>query len=1196
MENSNGPPMKTDLALRLGSLPRDVVKSVETRKCAVPKGKRPKMKTRSEKHKHADEQMRKLSAAVEQTADTIVITDRRGMIEYVNPAFEELTGYRKEEVLGKNPRILKSGKHDRRFYEELWRTILSGKPFRTEFINKKKNGEEWIEEQTITPLRNTQGGITHFIATGKDITVLKRTHEVLLAKETHLKETQRVGAIGSWELDLRTNMFAWSEEIYRTFEIDRGRVAASYEDFLDAIHPDDREAVNQAYTQSVKNRTRYDVVHRLLFPDARVKFVHARCETFYDSDGTPLKSIGTAQDITERKKAERALHYSEERFRTLFEFAPDAYFLMDIDGTLVDGNASTETLTGYKRFELTGKNFVTAGFIDPADIARASESFSRRLQGEPVENHEYTLHRKSGEKVVVDLRTIRMNVAGQDMVLGIVRDITERKRAETVLRASEAKLSNALEIAHLGHWEYDVASDLFTFNDQFYAMFHTTVEQVGGYTMTPDSYAQRFLHPDDIPLVRIETRKALETTDPHYSCQLDHRIIYADGGIGYITVRIFLVKDDQGHTIKTYGVNQDITERKRAEEAVQESRRLYQELVENINEIIFSLDEKGNVTYISPVVEVVGRYTPAELVGRSFAECIHPDDLSDVQKGFELVLTGQSARSDFRSRTKSGEYRWVESSSRPLIKEGKVRGIRGALTDVTDRKLAELEIRRNEEWLHAILEASRDGILAEKDRTIAYVNTSFAHIFGYDDPSELVGRDVTAVLASDESLRLMEFSRSRLGGESAPSAYEFRGIRKDGRAVDLEASVSTASIGGEEYIISTVRDISERKLLQKQLIEVQKMESIGTLAGGIAHDFNNILGIIMGHSTLLDRTRQDPEKFAQSADAISKATFRGAGLVRQLLTFARKTDIAMQSVLVNDTIKELARLLQEILPKTIILHLDLSEKLPSILADPTQLHQVFLNLCVNARDAMTPKGGTLTLASRLVSGEATSVRFPRANAMEYMIVDVSDTGSGMDEATRSHIFEPFFTTKEKGKGTGLGLATVYGIIESHGGFIDVESTLGVGSTFHVYLPVEPRQVKPREAEKAAEKDVPGGTDTLLLVEDEETLRGLIAAVLEGKGYEVLQAADGEEGLRLFADHQEKIALVLSDLGLPKMSGEDLLHRMLELKPQVRVLVASGYVEPNQKSEMLKCGIKEFVQKPYDPIEVVKKIREVLDTD
>jgi CheY-like chemotaxis protein len=372
------------------------------------------------------------------------------------------------------------------------------------------------------------------------------------------------------------------------------------------------------------------------------------------------------------------------------------------------------------------------------------------------------------------------------------------------------------------------------------------------------------------------------------------------------------------------------------------------------------------------------------------------------------------------------------------------------------------------------------------------------------------------------------------------------------------------------------------------------MESLGTLAGGIAHDFNNILGIIMGHSSILEQSREDPEKFSRSAQAISKATFRGAALVRQLLTFARKTELTMQPVSINETLSELAKLLGETFPKTIDIRLRLEPRLPLLQADATQLHQVFLNLCVNARDAMVPKGGTLSLTSRLAGGKEVRANFPAAEEMDYVVVDVADTGVGMDQATLSRIFEPLFTTKEKGKGTGLGLATVHGIVESHRGFIGVESAVGSGSTFHVYLPIIGRTPTHESGQKPTDEHLPSGAETILLVEDEETLSDLLKFVLEGKGYKVLRARDGEEALTLFREHSQEISLILSDLGLPKMSGWELFKEIRRLNPNAKVILASGYFEPGTKSELLKSGAEALMQKPYEPAEVLKTVRKVLN--
>jgi PAS domain S-box-containing protein len=647
---------------------------------------------------------------------------------------------------------------------------------------------------------------------------------------------------------------------------------------------------------------------------------------------------------------------------------------------------------------------------------------------------------------------------------------------------------------------------------------------------------------------------------------------------------------------------EDITERKAAQEKLEHERNLLKTLIDAIpDEIAVKDPDRGFVLVNPATVRALKQTSDIEVIGRRDEDLIPEEHAVEGRLEEERILAGGIGFVNKEGKTRvnpqSGEIeRSILISKIPLRdKKGNVTGLVVINRDITQRKRAEVEVQRSREWLRAVLDASRDGIVAEKQEIISYANASYARIYGYDNASELIGRHVSTVQAPEDNRRVEEFGRRRLLGDQMPDVYEFKGVRKDGKQVDLEASVSTAEIAGEEYIISTVRDISERKLLQRQFIEAQKMESIGTLAGGIAHDFNNILAIIMGHTSLLESIiAMDPQKREESLQAITKATQRGAGLVRQLLTFARKADVAMQSVLVNEVITELVKLMKETFPKTIAVELNLAESLPSVIADANQLHQVFLNLCVNARDAMQPKGGTLSISSRLVAGEEVQATFDRAGASEYIAIDVADTGSGMDEGTLRRIFEPFFTTKEKGKGTGLGLATVYGIIEGHRGFVNVESTLGKGTIFHIYLPVPPRIIKREEVEGVQEPEPSGGSETILLVEDEAMLSNLVCLLLEQKGYHVFKASDAEEGLDVYRKHAKEIDIVITDMGLPKFSGEELFARIRKLNPNAKVILASGYVAPEAKSELLKAGAKEFIQKPYIPSELLRRIRAVLD--
>jgi CheY-like chemotaxis protein len=316
--------------------------------------------------------------------------------------------------------------------------------------------------------------------------------------------------------------------------------------------------------------------------------------------------------------------------------------------------------------------------------------------------------------------------------------------------------------------------------------------------------------------------------------------------------------------------------------------------------------------------------------------------------------------------------------------------------------------------------------------------------------------------------------------------------------------------------------------------------------------------------------------------------------VRQILTFARKSEFKLQKVDVNSIIGELAKMLGETFPKTISLSLQLEKALPALSIDRTQLHQALLNLCVNARDAMSDRG-SLTIATRLVPGDSLGPRFAAAYGRRFVDICVSDTGSGMDEVTRARIFEPFFTTKEIGKGTGLGLAVVFGVVQEHQGFVDVESALGLGSSFHVYLPVPEGAVSGGRDSSAVGVDTPGGSETILVVEDEDLMRGFLVALLEQKGYKVLTAIDGEEAIRVHAARAKEIDLVLSDVGLPKLDGWQASKRMKEANPDLLVFLASGYLDPSLRTEIAKGGIRGFIEKPYRPNDILKRVREALDS-
>jgi signal transduction histidine kinase/CheY-like chemotaxis protein len=480
-------------------------------------------------------------------------------------------------------------------------------------------------------------------------------------------------------------------------------------------------------------------------------------------------------------------------------------------------------------------------------------------------------------------------------------------------------------------------------------------------------------------------------------------------------------------------------------------------------------------------------------------------------------------------------------------------------------------------------------LVMRTDGQIVTCNPAVAGIFGFDSLEEAVSANFFAFLRSrQDGIELLETVRQH----GMVDRHELEMTQRNGDPVYVVTRLIGNFTNGEltELHVYLFND-TKRKRLEQQLVQAQKMEGLGTLAGGIAHDFNNILAIILGYTNKLESSHSKPHEFPGAIKVIKEAVERGAALVQQLLTSARQTEARFSSVDLNAIVRELESMLQATFPKTINFNLELAPDLPLITADKSQLHQVLLNLCVNARDAMAD-GGTLTLATSIIPGTELTEMFSGVTADSYACIRVRDTGIGMTRQVKSHIFEPFFTTKERSKGTGLGLSVVYGVVNNHRGFVQVESEPGAGTSFLIYLPVKHLAAEQLGGDRTGgpRQDIP---QTILLVEDEEMLRELGVSILESEGFRVIAAKDGVEAVALFETHCDEIGLVVCDLGLPRLGGREAFLKMKESRPGVRAIVASGYLEPAIRSEMLKAGVIDTIQKPYDFNDLLAKIRSII---
>jgi PAS domain S-box-containing protein len=637
-----------------------------------------------------------------------------------------------------------------------------------------------------------------------------------------------------------------------------------------------------------------------------------------------------------------------------------------------------------------------------------------------------------------------------------------------------------------------------------------------------------------------------------------------------------------------------LAEGKGLEAALRESEEKYRSLISNIPDVVWSLDSRGNIVFVSPRIEQLGGWTAAEVRqggAALFFRTIHPDDVSTVKEAITTAYRDRQPHEvEYRAQTKDGRWIWVRARTTSALEKDGVLYLQGLLTDVTERKRAEAE---NTRLVTAIEQSPEAVVITDPQGAIQYVNSAFSRITGYSR-EEILGKNPRILKSGKQDPAMyMQLWTTILKGETWRGELVNR--RKDGSLYTEQMTITPVrgAHGEVTHFISTMQDVTEHKLLEQQLYQAQRIEAVGRLAGGVAHDFNNLLTIISGYGQLLQE-RLDA-KDLEYLEEILKAGGRATSLTRQLLAFSRLQILAPRVLDLNSVVAELEKMLRRLIGEDIELATVRQPGLGQIKADPGQIEQVIVNLAVNARDAM-PKGGKLTIETAdIYLDEAQARTHATVVPGPHVMVAVSDTGMGMDADTQKRIFEPFFTTKERGKGTGLGLATVYGIVKQSGGSIWVYSEVGQGSTFKIYFP---RVVEgaPQDKQAGVRAEAPRGTETILVAEDEEGVRSLVCATLRSKGYQVLEAPGPLEALALAESHAAPIHLLLTDLIMPKMSGKELSERLSALHPETRLLFMSGYTD----DAVVRHGIMEastsFLQKPFAPNALAQKVREVLDMD
>jgi len=776
------------------------------------------------------------------------------------------------------------------------------------------------------------------------------------------------------------------------------------------------------------------------------------------------------------------------------------------------------------------------------------------------------------------------------------QEIDERLQAQEALERSEEHHRLLADNVRDVIWTMNIEKLRFTYvSPSVTAQRGYTVEEAMAQTLdetlTPASLetAMRSLAGELAPEnVQSEDSSWSRTLELEQICKNRHTIL--------TEVTVTFLRDPGGQPVELLGVSRDIMARKQTENRLAESLSLIRATLESTPDGILVVDTKGNMqSYNQRFLEM---WTIPE-------QLIEPGDNPEARlhilnqaKYPEKVVQDTEEVYDHPDREnyhilELKDGRTFERHTRPRKNGDVTTGIVISFHDITERRRGEKLLRKSEEKYRTLFEESIDVVyVSTPEGRLLDINPAGIELLGYSSKSEVLEIDVANTYANPVDREEFQEIMARDG---SVKDFELCLRRRDGRQVDVLVTANVVSNDRGEVVAyrGMMRDITHQKQLQQQLIQAQKMESIGTLAGGIAHDFNNLLGGILGFASLAKSKVEDHHQITGYLDTIEASATRAAELTSQLLAFARGGRYQVKPINVNNVVDETMKIVRRTFDKSIEFKTILSSQLPAVEADAGQIQQVLLNLCVNAKDAMDG-GGMLTIET---GAETLTDKYAEthieAGPGTYVTLSVSDSGVGIGKKALQKIFEPFFTTKKEGKGTGLGLAMVYGVIKNHGGFVNVYSKLYVGSTFKVYLPASSKP----EAKDTPKPEAPGtGDELILVVDDDESMRSLTKEILETRGYEVLLAEDGVGAVEVYEKMQQEISLVILDMVMPIMGGREAFMRLREINPEVKAILSTGYSQSGKAQQILDSGVMGFIQKPFQPNALLSEVRILLDGD
>lgn len=894
-----------------------------------------------------------------------------------------------------------------------------------------------------------------------------------------------------------------------------------------------------------------------------------------------------AQLREEKKAAEEARSSAESMFRKLVDNSLVGVQILQ-DGKYAFANSRIAEIFGYTVDELRSLNS-WGEVVAESDREMVAGQVLRRLSGiDPYAHYVFKGLRKDHRIIEVEVRSNRIELHGRPAVLGMLIDITETKRAEAEIQRSTDLLRAIAEWTPDAVFVKDKDGRYLLFNPAAAKFVGRRVEEVIGRDDT------ELFDPEGARLVMDRDRAVMASGE----IDTGEEVLTAAG-----VTRTFLAtkapyRDKQGNIIGVIGISRDITQRKQAEAErdyllarmrLQFERMPLGGLLTDADFRIIDWNSAAERIFGYSKDEVLGMGPPFEKI---VPQVWWPQESAILQR---IRCGDMAANSVNENVTKDGRVIICEWNNTPLLDAaGQFMGMFSIAQDITDRRDAERALQLRDRAIQAVTQGILISDPAQAGNPIIYVSPSFEKLTGYS-PSEVIGRNCRFLQGPGTDPETVARVRRAIE-EGQPCKVEILNYRKDGTSFWNELSISpvTDDQGRLTHFVGSQADVTSRRKLEEQLRQVQKMEAVGRLAGGVAHDFNNLLTIINGYSELMLDSLEAADPLVDYVEQIRRAGDRAADMTRQLLAFSRKQMQQPVVLDINTLIRDTEKMLNRLIGADIELVLDLKADLWKINADKGQMEQIIMNLILNARDAM-PSGGSLVVTTNNIElDESYASMHSEAHVGKYVLLAVCDTGCGMDKETLARVFEPFFTTKEADKGTGLGLATVYGIVKQCNGHIDVYSEPGLGTTFKIYLPVngadESAAHQPQVVTEARR-----GSEVILLVEDEAGVRSLAAQILISNGYHVLEAGNGQEALDAIEQSTQEIQLIITDVVMPGMGGRQLVERIRNRLPDAKVLFMSGYTEDAIVRHGILSSEAEFLQKPFTAAALKTKVREILDS-